>query len=183
MQMVVSRARAFVRRILTRQLTSKLEFEDAIAVTPVSEVFGLDRGTPFADLTQPETVPEARFDTFICTQTFNFIFNLDPAIESVHKLLRPGGHALITVAGISQISRYDYERWGDYWRFTDLSLGKLLSRKFSPADCSLTTFGNVATSCLFLQGVSVEDIPDKSILNITDPNYQMIVCALVKKSE
>jgi SAM-dependent methyltransferase len=238
--MIASRVRTFVRRILTRQLISKLKFEDAIAVTPVSEVFGLDRGTPLdrvfinrfleenrgvirgdcleveepaytrkfgqpghvahalkftatvdggglnevvADLTRPETVPEARFDTFICTQTFNFIFNLDPAIESVHKLLRPGGHALITVAGISQISRYDYERWGDYWRFTDLSLGKLLSRKFSPADCSLTTFGNVATSCLFLQGVSVEDIPDKSILNITDPNYQMIVCALVKKSE
>ncbi len=236
--MVASRARAFVRRILTRQLTSRLEFEDAIAVTPISDVFGLDRGTPLdrvfinrflqqnreiirgdcleveepaytrkfgqpghvahalkftatpggagqndvvADLTQPQSVPEAKFDTFICTQTLNFIFDLDPVIASIHKLLKPGGHALITVAGISQISRYDYERWGDFWRFTDQSLQKLLVRQFSKENCMLTTYGNVATSCLFLQGVSFEDISDKKILDLNDQNYQMIVCAVVKK--
>jgi SAM-dependent methyltransferase len=236
--MVASRAKAFIKRILTRQLTSRLEFEGAIAVTPVSDVFGLDRGTPLdrvfisrflqqhreiirgdcleveepaytrkfgqpghvahalkftptpggaggkevvADLTRPETVPEARFDTFICTQTLNFIFDLDPVIVSIHKLLKPGGHALITVAGISQISRYDYERWGDYWRFTDIALRKLLTRKFAEANCELATYGNVATSCLFLQGVSYEDIPDKKILDATDPNYQMVVCAVVRK--
>lgn len=236
--MVASRAKAFIKRIVTRQLTSRLEFEGAIAVTPLSDVFGLDRGTPLdrvfinrflqqhraiirgdcleveepaythkfgqkgfvahalkftpspdgagknevvADLSRPETVPEARFDTFICTQTLNFIFDLDPVIVSIHKLLKPGGHALITVAGISQISRYDYERWGDYWRFTDQSLRKLLTRRFEDSSCELATYGNVATSCLFLQGVCLEDISDKKILDATDPNYQMVVCAIVKK--
>jgi len=220
-------------------LTSKLEFEDTIAVTPVSDVFGLDRGTPLdrvfinrflqknreiihgdcleveepvytrkfgqpghvahslkftatplggagqyevvADLTQPQTVPEAKFDTFICTQPLNFIFDLDPVIASIHKLLKPGGHALITVAGISQISSYDYKRWGDFWRFTDLSLRKLLTRKFAEADCELATYGNVATACLFLQGVSYEDILDRKIFDTIDPNYQMVVCAIVRK--
>lgn len=236
--MVASRAKAFIKRILTRQLTSRLEFEGAIAVTPVSDVFGIDRGTPLdrvfisrflqqhgeiirgdcleveepaytrkfgqpghvahslkltptpdgagknevvADLTRPETVPEARFDTFICTQTLNFIFDLDPVIASIHKLLKPGGHALITVAGISQISRYDYERWGDYWRFTDQSLRKLLTRRFDEAGCKIETYGNVATACLFLQGLAYEDIHDKSILGAVDKNYQMVICALVRK--
>jgi SAM-dependent methyltransferase len=236
--MVASRAKAFIKRTLTRELTSRLEFEGGIAVTPISDVFGIDRGTPLdrvyinrflqqygeiirgdcleveeptytrkfgqpghvahalkftpnldgaaenevvADLTRPGTVPKARFDTFICTQTLNFIFDLDPVIASIHQLLKPGGHALITVAGISQISRYDYERWGDYWRFTDISLFKLLTHKFAEADCKLATFGNVATSCLFLQGVSYEDIPDKKILDAIDPNYQMVVCAIVRK--
>lgn len=236
--MVASRARAFVRRILTRQLTSKLGFEDAIAVTPISGVFGLDRGTPLdrifinrfleqnreiirgdcleveepgytrkfgqpgyvahalkftatpggagynevvADLSQPETVPEEKFDTFICTQTLNFIFELDSAIASIHKLLKPGGRALITVAGISQISRYDYERWGDFWRFTDQSLRKLLTRKFAENSCTFTVYGNVATSCLFLQGVSYEDILDRKIMDTVDLNYQMVVCAIVRK--
>lgn len=41
--MVASRAKAFIKHILTRQLTSRLEFEEAIAVKPVSEVFGIDR--------------------------------------------------------------------------------------------------------------------------------------------
>ncbi len=236
--MVASRARAFAKRILTRQLTSRLEFEGPIAVAPISDVFGLDRGTPLdrvfitrflqqnrdvirgdcleveeaaytrkfgqpghvahalkftataggarhdevvADLTQPETVPEAKFDAFICTQTLNFIFDLDPVIASIHKLLKPGGHALITVAGISQISRYDYERWGDFWRFTDQSLRKLLTRQFADENCALEVYGNVATSCLFLQGVSYEDIPDQKIMDTVDPNYQMVVCAVVRK--
>jgi SAM-dependent methyltransferase len=236
--MVASRAKAIVKRILTRHLTSRVEFEASVAVTPVSEVFGLDRGTPLdrvfisrfleahrnvirgdcleveepaytrkfgqpghvahalkfsaspdgagdrevvADLSKPETVPQDGFDTFICTQTLNFIFDLDPVVESIHKLLKPGGYALITVAGISQISRYDYERWGDFWRFTDLTLRKLLTHRFAEADCRLATFGNVATSCLFLQGVSAEDIPDLKILDTTDPNYQMVVCAIVRK--
>jgi hypothetical protein len=236
--MVASRARAFVRRILTRQLTSRLEFEDAIAVSPVSDVFGIDRGTPLdrifinrflhnhreiirgncleveepaytrkfgqpghiahalkfvptpgvitesevvADLTRPETVPEARFDTFICTQTLNFIFDLEQVIVSIHKLLKPGGYALITVAGISQISRYDYDRWGDYWRFTDHSLRKILARKFSNENCKVATYGNVATSCLFLQGLCYEDIPDKKVMDVVDRNYQMVVSALVRK--
>jgi hypothetical protein len=134
-----------------------------------------------ADLTKPETLPESRFDTFICTQTLNFIFDLEPVINSIYKLLKPGGNALITVAGISQISRYDYERWGDYWRFTDKSLRKLLTRTFAEENCEIVTYGNVATSCLFLQGVSYEDIPDKKILDVTDPSYQMVVCAIVTK--
>lgn len=236
--MVASRAKAIVKRILTRNLTSRIEFEASVAVTPVSEVFGIDRGTPLdrvfitrfleahkdlirgdcleveeptytrkfgqpghvahtlkfsassdgadhcevvADLSKPETIPLERFDAFICTQTLNFIFDLNPVIDSIHKLLKPGGHALITVAGISQISRYDYDRWGDYWRFTDLTLRKLLNRRFADSDCRFATFGNVAISCLFLQGVSLEDIPDRKILDATDPNYQMVVCAVVKK--
>jgi hypothetical protein len=38
--------------------------------------------------------------------------------------LKPGGVLLATVSGISQISRYDMYRWGDYWRFTTLIGGK-----------------------------------------------------------
>lgn len=44
--MVASRAKAIGKRILTRHLTSRLEFEASVAVAPVSEVFGIDRGTP-----------------------------------------------------------------------------------------------------------------------------------------
>ena len=30
------------------------------------------------------------------------------------------------MSGISQISRYDMERWGEYWRFTDASTKRIL---------------------------------------------------------
>src|SRR5260221_9628750 len=66
-----------------------------------------DPATLLGDLNYPESLPEAAFDCFICTQTFNFILPLAAAAESCHRLLRPGGVLLATVAGISQISRYD----------------------------------------------------------------------------
>jgi len=228
----------FFSIFLTRKLSRRSKFQQFISVKPLSDVFGLDRGTPLdrvfidrflcqhreiisgdcleveeslytrkfgqpgcvanvlkytstvggsekceivADLTQPESVPKAKFDTFICTQTLNFIFDLNPVIVSIHKLLKPGGYALITVAGISQISRYDYERWGDYWRFTDQSLLKLLSQCFDESNCIIESYGNVATACLFLQGFAYEDIHDKSILDVSDNTYPVIISATVRK--
>lgn len=236
--MIISQAISFIRRFINRKLKNRLKTDLPPLTTPLSDMFGLDRGTPLdrvfisrflqhhgeiicgdcleveeslytrryaqpdhvahvlkytpslvrseknelvADLTRPETVPEARFDTFICTQTLNFIFDLDPVITSIHKLLKPRGYALITVAGISQISQYDHERWGDYWRFTDQSLRTLLIRRFNDDDCKIVTYGNVYTACLFLQGYAYEDIIDKSLLKIVDKNYQMVICALVRK--
>ncbi|TGL59768.1 methyltransferase domain-containing protein [Leptospira ognonensis] len=135
----------------------------------------------FCDLGNPEAIPEAIFDTIICTQTLNFIFDLEKAMRSIYKLLRPGGSALLTVGGISQISKYDYERWGDYWRFTDHSLSKLAQLVFRKENCTLLTFGNVATSCLFLQGVAYEDVKDKSIFEVNDSSYQMIIVGIFIK--
>ena len=134
-----------------------------------------------ADLTKPEDFMEAKFDTLIATQTLNFVFELEPAVQSMHKLLKPGGSALITAAGISQISRYDYDRWGDYWRFTDQSMRKILARDFDPENIQVFTYGNVALSCLFMQGISFEELPDKNLINHVDPEYQMIVCAVARK--
>ena len=83
--------------------------------------------TVIGDLTQPNTLPEKMVDCFICTQTLNFIYDARKAIEGCFRVLKDGGVFLGTVSGISQISRYDMDRWGDYWRFTDLSLKKLFS--------------------------------------------------------
>src|SRR5690606_1165317 len=122
-----------------------------------------------ADLTDASTLPESKFDTFICTQTLNFIYDVNSVSAGIYKLLKPGGVALITVAGISQISMYDHVRWGDFWRFTNKSLLRIFSTHFNPDLCSVVTYGNVATSCLFLQGTSYEDVKDKSIFNYQDP--------------
>ena len=86
--------------------------------------------TIVGDLTDPASLPASSIDCFICTQTFNFIFDVQKAVQGAHALLKPGGVLLATVAGISQISRYDMERWGDYWRFTTASIEKLFDAGF-----------------------------------------------------
>lgn len=131
--------------------------------------------TIVGDLTKPETLPEERIDCFICTQTLNFIFDVPKAIEGSYKVLRKGGTLLCTVSGISQISRYDMDRWGDYWRFTDLSILKLMESVFGEGNVEVVTFGNALAATAFLQGLAVDDLPDTSLLDKNDKDYQITI--------
>lgn len=138
------------------------------------------RATLVGDLTNSDTLPENAFDCFICTQTFNFIFDVQKALEGAHKLLKPGGVLLATVAGISQISQYDMERWGDYWRFTSAAIERLFSPVFT-GGIEVQTFGNVLAATAFLQGLAVEDLPRVDLLDRADSDYQLIITIVARK--
>lgn len=142
------------------------------------EVLHVEEGNPRAtivgDLTNAPQIPDNSFDCIILTQTLQFIFEVDLAIQTVHRILRPGGAVLTTVAGISQVSAYDMTRWGDYWRFTNLSIRKLFEKHFSPEQITVGSFGNVLTSTLFLHGLAVEEIPPV-MLEKVDPTYELVI--------
>ncbi len=224
---------AIAKRIALKFRTPLL-FNDPARTSPVSRVFGLDRGTPVdrhyiegflankkslikgrllevaeahysrqfgsnivtgidvlhmekkegvtivGDLSRPETLPEAIADCFICTQTLHVIYDVNAAVTGAQKLLKPGGVLLATLPGISQISRYDMDRWGDYWRFTSASAQKLFSPAFK-GKVEIETYGNCFSACAFLQGIAVEDLPDKKTLDEKDPDYEVIIGVIARK--
>ncbi|MDR0868792.1 MAG: class I SAM-dependent methyltransferase [Planctomycetota bacterium] len=133
------------------------------------------KATIVGDLTKPETLPEKTVDCFIATQTLNFTFDVSAAVAGAYRLLRVGGVLLATAAGISQISRYDMERWGDFWRFTDLSIRRITEKVFGAGNVEVITYGNALSAMLMLQGVAQEDLPDKTVLDKTDADYQVII--------
>jgi hypothetical protein len=139
-----------------------------------------DGRTIAGDLTDHGTIPAGRMDCFICTQTFNFIYDTPKAVQGAFNLLKPGGTLLATVAGISQISRYDMERWGDYWRFTTASLQRLFEPVFG-AGTVVASHGNLPASLALLQGLALEDLPDVSLLEAADPDYQMLLTVVAQK--
>lgn len=151
----------------------------------VFDVLHYKEGNPMAtivgDLTDIKTLPENRVDCFICTQTLNFIFDVGKAVAGAHHMLKPGGVLLATVAGICQISRYDMERWGDYWRFTSLSAKRLFEPVFK-GGVEVKSYGNVLAAIAFLQGIAVEDLPDISLLDASDPDYQLVIAIVAKKA-
>jgi len=136
--------------------------------------------TIVGDLTKADHLPADSYDCLVCTQTLNFIYDAPAAIRGIAHVLRPGGIALVTVAGISQISRYDMDRWGDYWRFTNASAARLFEPVFGDA-VEIETRGNVAVAIGLLQGLAVEDLPDRSVLDEHDPDYQVIVTVRARK--
>ena len=153
----------------------RVEIFEVLHATP-----GNKGATIIGDLTNTATLPANAIDCFICTQTFNFIFDVQNAVEGAHYLLKPGGVLLATVTGISQISRYDMERWGDYWRFTTASVQKLFEPVFKEG-LEVESFGNVLAATSFLQGVAVEDLPDVRLLDEHDPDYQLLITIVARK--
>lgn len=136
-------------------------------------------GFLIADLSVLGSVPENHYDCVICTQTLNFIENLENVPTNINHMLKPGGVALITVASISPISTYDNERWGDFWRFTD----RILFKMFSPIMDVLSkhSFGNVLATSAFLYGLAKEDIKNSKYLDHVDNRFPMVIAMLVRK--
>jgi SAM-dependent methyltransferase len=138
--------------------------------------------TIFGNLCDPSTLPQEAMDCFICTQTFHVVYDVGQAIRGAHFLLKPGGVLLATLPGISQISRYDMDRWGDYWRFTDAAVRRLFGDVFGDKNVAIRTYGNITTACAFLQGLAAHELPEKQLRH-HDPDYQVLIAVRAIKRE
>jgi SAM-dependent methyltransferase len=140
----------------------------------VLHVVGNPRATIVADLTRADHIPSNHFDCVICTQTLPFIYDVRAAIKTLYRILKPGGVFLMTVPGISQISRYDMERWGDYWRFTTLSARRLCEEVFPAANITVKAQGNVLAAMAFLHGLAAQELRQEE-LDHCDPDYEVLI--------
>jgi SAM-dependent methyltransferase len=222
-----------IRKILAKLLISRLQWRDLRSVTPVSDSFGFDRGSPIdryyiesflkqnsqlitgkvleiaesryskkfgnnvsayevlhvvenkdstivGDLTKSDTLPSGTIDCFICTQVFNFVFDFQKAIEGSYQVLKPGGVLLATVSGISQISRYDADRWGHYWSFYPQGISESIKKVFKGTNVSIQTYGNSLTAISFLKGIAMEELTQEE-LDFVDQNYPVTITIVAKK--
>ncbi len=130
--------------------------------------------TIVADLSRGECIPSDTFDCIILTQTLLLIYELRPAIETLHRILKPGGVLLGTAPGITKIGREDMCRSGQYWSFTTLSIQRLFEEAFPAKQVEVKAYGNVLTAAAFLYGLAAEELR-KAELNYHDPDYEMII--------
>ncbi len=138
------------------------------------------KATIIGDLTDTGSLPVAAIDCFVCTQTFNFIYDFKAAIKGAHHLLKPGGYLLATLAGPCQISRYDMDRWGDYWRFTTLSAKKVFDEVFGEGNVTIDYYGNCLAAVSLVRGIAVQELsPEK--LDAKDPDYEVIISVVARK--
>ncbi len=149
-----------------------------------SDVLHVVEGNPQAtfvgDLTTGEGIPSEAFDCFILTETLSTIYDTKAAIRGAYAALKPGGVLLVTVSGISQISQYDMHRWGDYWRFTSLSVQRLFEEVFPPSHLTINAYGNVTSAVALLLGLVVQDLTTEE-LDHWDPDYEVTVTARAVK--
>lgn len=148
---------------------------DILSLTPDNP-----NATLVADLTSADHIPSAIFDCIIFTQTLHFIYDVRAAVQTLHRILKPGGVLLGTFPALSQVCRYDMDRWGDYWRFTSASIQRLFGDVFGPEQVTVEAYGNVLAALSFLHGLSAHELtPDE--LDSHDPDYQLLITARAVK--
>ena len=143
-----------------------------------SSVLHAEHGNPRADLVGDlsKGLPghEGSFDCLILTQVLPFVFDVGAAVRTMRDLCRDGGTALVTFPGISQVSRYDMDRWGDFWRFTTRSASVLFEDAFGEGNVEVVSYGNVLAAVSLLHGIAAEELADDE-LRAFDPDYPVVI--------
>lgn len=143
---------------------------------------GSSNATIIADLACADHIPTEAFDCIICTQTLQFIYDTRAAVKTLYRILRPGGVLLASFTGISQISRYDMERWGDYWRFTTASARRLLEEHWPPENVAVEAHGNVLLAVAYLHGLTIDELRPEH-LEQQDDDFQLVITARAVKPQ
>jgi SAM-dependent methyltransferase len=150
-----------------------------------SDVLHVTPGTPGAtiigDLSRGDQIPSGTFDCIILTHTLQYIYDTRAAVRTLHRSLAPGGVLLLASPGISQVSRYDMDHWGEYWRFTTLAARTLFAEVFPPENVTVGAYGNVLTAVAYLHGLVTREL-HRAELDYRDQDYEVIVTVRAVKS-
>jgi SAM-dependent methyltransferase len=147
------------------------------------EVLHVNAGHPAAtivgDLTHADHIPANTFDCFILTQTLHLIYDVQLALRTVYRILKPRGIVLATLPGVSQISHDEWAKdW--YWSFTVAAILRLFTEVFPAADVTVESYGNVLAAAAFLQGLAATELSPTE-LEYRDPNCQLLITVRAEK--
>lgn len=134
-----------------------------------------------ADLACCPGIRDDTYDCVVLTQVLHVIYDMESAVREIHRILKPGGSVLCTVAGISQVNRGALEEYGDRWRLTSQSAGELFAHTFGADAVRVSTYGNALSAVCFLEGIPAERVKQRK-LDTWEPDYQLIVCVVATKS-
>jgi GT2 family glycosyltransferase/SAM-dependent methyltransferase len=139
-----------------------------------------DSATIVGDLCDPQTLPGAAFDCLILTQTLHLIFDMRAAVAQMHRALKAGGVALITVPGISYVDRGDAGPiW--CWALTRHSAFRLFAEVFGDRNVQVEAHGNVYAATTYLFGLAIEEV-DTAKLDVEDARYPVTVSVRAQKT-
>ena len=150
-----------------------------------SDVLHINEGNPqatlVADLSRADHIQSDLFDCAVITRTLHLIYDVRQAIETIYRILKPGGVLLATFPGISQIAN---DEWGKtwYWSFTTHSAERLFGEVFPAAHVSVEAHGNVLAAIAFLHGLAVAEVT-RAELDHRDPSYELLLAVRAVKSE
>ena len=147
-----------------------------------ADVLDIDATNPLAtivgDLHALTDVETGTFDCVILTSVLQFLRDPAKALGEIHRILVPGGTALVTVPTLPPL---DFGADADRWRFMPTGARELHEAVFGAENVSVTTVGNLLTAMARLAGLAEEDLPARAF-SVEDPVYPVVVAVRARKA-
>jgi len=115
-------------------------------------------------------LPLASYDCIILPQVLYRIYDIKAALQTICRLLKPGGVLLATLPGI----RLNNKRDSSYWAFTSHSARHLFADIFRSDDFTVSSYGNVLAATSYLHGIGANKLHSEE-LDSADPQYQVLI--------
>jgi SAM-dependent methyltransferase len=176
-----ARADAIRGRVLEfgEPLYTNMFGDDRVSQSEILDVTGGSGATYTCRLEEGDELPSDAFDCIIFTQTLQYIYDVRAGLQTLHRILKPGGTVLATVPGITRTCHEHYpDSW--FWSFTAASARRLFSEFFVTASLELEVFGNVLAATAFLYGLADADL-ERRELDHLDPDYEVIIGVRAQK--
>jgi SAM-dependent methyltransferase len=129
--------------------------------------------TIVGDLVSAPHIPDETFDCLVLTQTLHLIYDLDAAVRTIYRILRPGAVVLATFPGISQLSVDDWRAtWG--WGLSCRLAEQIFGRHFDKANIAVHRYGNSLAAACFLHGLAADEL-SRERLDAPDRDCELLI--------
>jgi SAM-dependent methyltransferase len=141
------------------------------------DVLHVHGGNPAAtivgDLVEAPQIGDAIFDCIVVTQTLHLIYDVESAIATLHRILRPGGVLLATFPGITQLSKDEWNRtWS--WAFDSRLARRLFASLFGEQNVAVEAHGNSLAAAAFLHGLATAELTPEQ-LDAEEPSCELLL--------
>jgi SAM-dependent methyltransferase len=129
--------------------------------------------TIVGDLADAPQIANETFDCIVLTQTLHLIYDVDRAVATLHRILRPGGIVLATFPGISQLSGDEWSRtWS--WGFGSRLARRLFVPRFGEHNVTVEAHGNSLAAAAFLHGLATGELAPAQ-LDVDEAGCELLV--------
>lgn len=120
------------------------------------------------DIRHLNSIADNSYDCFIVTQVLQYVDDLHASARSIHRVLKPGGTAFITVPTLGKLDGSEDNVAGNFWRLTVESARFIFGPHFQ--DLEVTPWGNVRLGVAFLTGLCAQDMSEAEVAHF-DARY------------
>ena len=130
------------------------------------------------DLSTGSGLDDGSFDCLMILQTLMMIHDVQSAADTIYRLVKPGGVALVTVSFL--VPNCDdpcQDMW--QWNISPNAARKLLADRFGEENIEVESYGNYATASCFLAGLAAEEV--EVDLWTHEPGYELLIAIRATK--